>query len=57
MFTKGNPNREWHSAGVEVRELVSAGVPDGPNSCFNLVATCRNPVAAHQIAQQHNANL
>lgn len=57
MFTPDNPKREWHAADAEVRELVTAGVPDGPTSYFNLVATCRNHATALEIAQRHNANL
>lgn len=54
MFTKDNPKGAWHSEAAEVRELVTAGVPDGPTSRSNLVATCRNAATAHQIAILHN---
>lgn len=54
MSTKDNPNGLWHSYGVEVRELVTAGVPDGPTSISGLVATCRDAETAHQIAKGHN---
>lgn len=55
MFTKDNPNRFWHSADKEVRELVTAGVPDGASSYFNLVATCRDAATAHEIVLRHNS--
>lgn len=54
MFSKDNPKGLWHSEGAVVRELVTAGVPDGPTSRSNLVATCRNAETAHGIAVRHN---
>lgn len=54
MTQQDNPNKEWHSSGTEVRELTSAGVPDGKTSSYKLICQCQDSAIADEIVQRHN---